>query len=130
MEMDRARQLSPVVSNAKGISTMQTTSFAAVGTRFVAKGMGFQNTASLDGHQAVALRVQSDMSAFYNCRIDGFHDSLYTLTHRQPFFATVLSQAQLISYLVTEQSFDFVFGDRAVIIQNRGPVKIVIKLLY
>ncbi|XP_074340961.1 pectinesterase-like [Apium graveolens] len=93
--------------NAKGISTMQSASFAAVGAGFVAKGMGFQNTAGPDGHQAVALRVQSDMSAFYNCRIDGYQDSLYTQTHRQFYRNCVISG-----------TVDFIFGDGAVIIQN------------
>ncbi|WOH15797.1 hypothetical protein DCAR_0935343 [Daucus carota subsp. sativus] len=90
-------------SNAKGITTMQT----AVGAGFVAKGMGFQNTAGPEGHQAVALRVQSDMSAFYNCRIDGYQDSLYTQTHRQFYRNCVISG-----------TVDFIFGDGAVIIQN------------
>lgn len=94
-------------SNAKGVSTMQTASFAAVGTGFVAKGMGFQNTAGPDGHQAVALRSQSDMSAFYNCRIDGYQDTLYTQTHRQFYRNCVISG-----------TVDFIFGDGAVIIQN------------
>ncbi|KAK1387390.1 Pectinesterase [Heracleum sosnowskyi] len=94
-------------SNAKGISTMQTASFSAVGQGFMAKGMGFQNTAGPDGHQAVALRVQSDMSTFYNCRIDGYQDSLYTQTHRQFYRNCVISG-----------TVDFIFGDGAVIIQN------------
>ncbi|WOG83490.1 hypothetical protein DCAR_0102665 [Daucus carota subsp. sativus] len=90
-------------SNAKGISTMQT----AVGAGFVAKSMGFQNTAGPDGHQAVALRSQSDMSAFYNCRIDGYQDTLYTQTHRQFYRNCVISG-----------TVDFIFGDGAVVIQN------------
>ncbi|KAL8100502.1 putative pectinesterase/pectinesterase inhibitor 13 [Apium graveolens] len=94
-------------SNAKGVSTMQSATFAAVGTGFVAKDMGFQNTAGPDGHQAVALRSQSDMSAFYNCRIDGYQDTLYTQTHRQFYRNCVISG-----------TVDFIFGDGAVIIQN------------
>ncbi|KAL8105548.1 putative pectinesterase/pectinesterase inhibitor 13 [Apium graveolens] len=93
--------------NTQGVPTMQTASFAAVGTGFIAKSMGFQNTAGPQGHQAVALRSQSDMSAFYNVRIDGYQDSLYTQTHRQFYRNCVISG-----------TVDFIFGDATVVIQN------------
>ena len=93
--------------NTQGVPTMQTASFAAVGAGFIAKSMGFQNTAGPQGHQAVALRSQSDMSAFYNVRIDGYQDSLYTQTHRQFYRNCVISG-----------TVDFIFGDASVVIQN------------
>jgi len=94
-------------SYAKGFGTMQTATFSAVGEGFMAKSMGFQNTAGAQGHQAVALRVQSDRSVFFNCRIDGYQDTLYYHAHRQFYRNCVISG-----------TIDFIFGYGAAIIQN------------
>jgi len=94
-------------SNAGGFSTFKTASFSAIGDGFIAKAMGFQNTAGPQGHQAVALRVQSDRAAFYNCRIDGYQDTLYAQAHRNFYRNCVISG-----------TVDFIFGDGATIIQN------------
>lgn len=58
-------------------------------------------------HQAVAVRIEADQSAFYKCRFLGYQDTLYTSKHRQFFreceiFGTV----------------DFIFGDASVIFQH------------
>ncbi|XP_026430207.1 pectinesterase-like [Papaver somniferum] len=90
-----------------GVRTFQTATFVALGDGFMARDMCFKNTAGPEKHQAVALRVQSDRSVFYNCRIDGYQDTLYTQTHRQFYTnCTVLG------------TIDFIFGDASAIIQD------------
>ncbi|KAF8008252.1 hypothetical protein BT93_K2044 [Corymbia citriodora subsp. variegata] len=94
-------------SNRAGSSTWQSATFAAIGKGFLCKSMGFQNTAGYQGGQAVALRVQSDMSAFFNCRMDGYQDTLYVQTNRQFYRNCVISG-----------TVDFIFGDSTTVIQN------------
>ncbi|XP_018716326.2 pectinesterase-like [Eucalyptus grandis] len=93
--------------NRDGVSTFRSASFSVIGNGFIGKSMGFQNTAGPEGHQAVALRVQSDMAAFFNCRMDGYQDTLYVQAHRQFYRNCVVSG-----------TVDFIFGDAAAVIQN------------
>ncbi|XP_042513148.1 pectinesterase-like [Macadamia integrifolia] len=91
----------------RGYETYRSATFSAIGYGFLCKSMGFRNTAGPTGEQAVALRVQSDYSAFINCRMDGYQDTLYVQTHRQFYRNCVISG-----------TVDFIFGDSATMIQN------------
>ncbi|KAK2364829.1 Plant invertase/pectin methylesterase inhibitor superfamily [Trifolium repens] len=90
-----------------GIKTMQTATFANTAIGFIAKALTFENTAGPDGHQAVALRNQGDMSAFIGCHILGYQDTLYTQTNRQFYRNCVISG-----------TIDFIFGSSPTLIQH------------
>nr|GLL42511.1 pectinesterase-like [Ipomoea trifida] len=89
------------------ITTSKTATFSALGERFVARGITFRNTAGAEGHQAVAYRSQSDMSALFDCSIEGYQDTLYYHTYRQFYRNCVISG-----------TIDFIFGKGSALIQN------------
>ena len=80
---------------------------AAVGERFLARDITFQNTAGPSKHQAVALRVGSDFSAFYQCDMLAYQDTLYVHSNRQYFVKCLIAG-----------TVDFIFGNAAVVLQD------------
>ncbi|KAH9310067.1 hypothetical protein KI387_037978 [Taxus chinensis] len=75
------------------------------GEGFVARDLTFENTyRGPKTHQAVALRVDSDLSAFYNCAFLSHQDTLYAHTLRQYYHNCTI-----------QGTHDFIFGNAAAI---------------
>ncbi|URD84499.1 pectinesterase [Musa troglodytarum] len=79
-----------------GTATFKTATVAIVGDGFIGKDLWIENSAGAAKHQAVALRVQSDKSVFYNVRMDGYQDTLYVHTKRQFYRECTISGTQNI----------------------------------
>lgn len=90
-----------------GWTSYSSATFATVGQGFLGKDITFENTAGPEKLQAVALRVGSDLSAFYRCSFKGYQDTLYAHSLRQFYrdcdiYGTV----------------DFIFGNAAAVFQS------------
>ncbi|OMO86403.1 Pectinesterase, catalytic [Corchorus olitorius] len=95
------------LNKVDGTPTFSSGTFIAAGRGFMARDMGFKNTAGFIKEQAVAFRSSSDQSVFYRCYFDAFQDTLYAHSNRQ-FYRDCLVTGTV----------DFIFGNAAVVLQN------------
>lgn len=88
--------------------TSGSSSFYVYGTDFTAENITFQNSAGPVG-QAVALFVAGDKARFFNCRMLGFQDTLYTYGHasRQYYYKCYI-----------EGTVDFIFGSSTAVFDD------------
>ncbi|KAJ3695754.1 hypothetical protein LUZ60_001131 [Juncus effusus] len=94
-------------SVADGWTTFRTATVAVAGQGFLARDITFRNTAGPSKGQAVALRVNADLSAIYRCTIDGYQDTLYVHSFRQFYRECDI-----------HGTVDFIFGNAAVVLQG------------
>ncbi|XP_017438457.1 pectinesterase/pectinesterase inhibitor 3 [Vigna angularis] len=109
--------ISGTKSAGTGLNTLDTATVVVETTHFLASNITFQNTAGPSNHQAVALAITGTLSAFYNCEVFGYQDTLYVMqgTH---FFVKCL----------IEGTVDFIFGDTAQVVLQDCDIQVRIPL--
>ncbi|KAK4839397.1 hypothetical protein QYF36_021658 [Acer negundo] len=80
-----------------GSTTFNSATVAVVGEGFLARDITFQNTAGPSKHQAVALRVGADLSAFYQCDMLAYQDTLYVHSNRQFYINCLVAADDLVA---------------------------------
>ncbi|CAH2065517.1 unnamed protein product [Thlaspi arvense] len=90
-----------------GWTTFRSATFAVSGRGFISQDITFQNTVGPDKHQAVAIRLDSDLGVFYRCAMRGYQDTLYAHTMRQFFRECIITG-----------TVDFIFGDATAVFQD------------
>ncbi|KAL1371694.1 probable pectinesterase/pectinesterase inhibitor 12 [Arachis duranensis] len=97
-----------------GWTTFRSATLAVSGDGFLARDIAIENKAGPEKHQAVALRVNADLTAFYRCSIYGYQDTLYTHSFRQFY-----RESDIYG------TIDFIFGNAAAIFQGCNIVSLM-----
>jgi pectinesterase len=95
---DHTGKLSPAGDT---INTRTSWSFMLKGNNFIAHNITFDNNAGFTAGQAVAVEVQGDHAAFFNCRFTGNQDVLFTNSD---------DSRQYYERCYIEGTTDFIFG--------------------
>ncbi|KAB5563646.1 hypothetical protein DKX38_003700 [Salix brachista] len=90
-----------------GGTTYHSATVAVLGQGFLARDITFQNTAGASKYQAVALRVESDLAAFYKCGMLAHQNTLHVHSKRQFFISCYIAG-----------TVDFIFGNSAAVFQD------------
>lgn len=89
-------------------STFFTATLEVLANHFTARNLTIANTAGPIG-QAIALRVEGDRCAFYDCRILGNQDTLYVAGE---------GSRQYFENCYIEGTTDYIFGEATVFFEN------------
>ncbi len=87
------------------INTRTSASFVVMANNFSARNITFQNEAGFNAGQAVGLESDGDKASFYNCRIVGNQDILFTNND---------NSRQYYKDCYIEGTTDFIFGSATV----------------
>ncbi len=98
-----------VTRNGDTINTRTSASFLIKANNFTAKNITFQNDAGFTAGQAVGLESDGDKEQYYNCRIVGNQDILFT---NNP------DSRQYYKDCYIEGTTDFIFGSSTVWFQH------------
>ncbi|KAG0593046.1 hypothetical protein KC19_1G301100 [Ceratodon purpureus] len=100
-------QVNQSVALTPNMTTFFSPALIVGGKGFLMKKITVRNVAGPQGHQAVALRVSADNTAFYQCAFDSFQDTLYAHSYRQYY-----RECQILG------TIDYMFGNGYAVFQK------------